>query len=161
MRSTAASKTSFYLLWGMPWKSCRNCFTLLRVNFREIHALRATWPWEVVKRFLKLFPTDWEHTRRNYTIECEFSHMYCRLQQSKPVAMATHSSTLAWRIPWTQEPGRVQSVGSLRVGHDWATSLHFTSPKAKVKKVLSCLLVCQRKLVLECPQETYHNSTLA
>ena len=38
-------------------------------------------------------------------------------------AMATHSSTLAWRIPWTQEPGRVQSVGSLRVWHDWATSL--------------------------------------
>ena len=37
--------------------------------------------------------------------------------------MATHSSTLVWRIPWTQEPGRVQSVGSLRVGHDWATSL--------------------------------------
>ena len=37
--------------------------------------------------------------------------------------MAPPSSTLAWRIPWTQEPGRVQSVGSLRVGHDWATSL--------------------------------------
>ena len=33
-------------------------------------------------------------------------------------AMAPHSSTLAWRIPWTQEPGRLQSVGSLRVGHD-------------------------------------------
>ena len=31
--------------------------------------------------------------------------------------VAIHSSTLAWRIPWTQEPGRVQSVGSLRVGH--------------------------------------------
>jgi len=38
-------------------------------------------------------------------------------------AMATHSSTLAWRIPWTQEPGGLQSVGSLRVGHDWATSI--------------------------------------
>ena len=37
--------------------------------------------------------------------------------------MATHSSTLAWRIPWTQEPGRVSSVGLLRVGHDGATSL--------------------------------------
>ena len=33
-------------------------------------------------------------------------------------AMATHSSTLAWRIPWTEEPGRLQSMGSLRVGHD-------------------------------------------
>ena len=37
--------------------------------------------------------------------------------------MATHSSTLAWKIPWTEEPGRLQSMGSLRVGHDWGTSL--------------------------------------
>ena len=40
--------------------------------------------------------------------------------------MATHSSTLAWRIPWTEKPGRLQSTGSQRVGHDWATSLHLT-----------------------------------
>ena len=32
--------------------------------------------------------------------------------------MATHSSILAWRIPWTEEPGRLQSTGSQRVGHD-------------------------------------------
>ena len=38
-------------------------------------------------------------------------------------AMAPHSSTLAWKIPWTEEPGRLQSMGSLRVGHDWTTSL--------------------------------------
>ena len=37
--------------------------------------------------------------------------------------MATHSSTLAWKIPWTEGPGRLQSMGSLGVGHDWATSL--------------------------------------
>ena len=35
----------------------------------------------------------------------------------------THSSTLAWKIPWTEEPGGLQSMGSLRIGHDWATSL--------------------------------------
>ena len=39
--------------------------------------------------------------------------------------MATHSSTLAWEIPWMEEPGRLQSMGSLRVGQDWATSLSF------------------------------------
>ena len=33
-------------------------------------------------------------------------------------AMATHSSTLAWKIPWTKEPGGLQSMGSLRVGHN-------------------------------------------
>ena len=38
-------------------------------------------------------------------------------------AMAPHSSTLAWKIPWTEEPARLQSMGSLRVGHDCATSL--------------------------------------
>ena len=37
--------------------------------------------------------------------------------------MATHSSTLGWKIPWMEEPGRLQPMGSLRVGHDWATSL--------------------------------------
>ena len=37
--------------------------------------------------------------------------------------MAPHSSALAWRIPWTEEPGRLQSMGSRRVGHDQATSL--------------------------------------
>ena len=33
-------------------------------------------------------------------------------------AMAPHSSTLAWKIPWTEEPGKLESMGSLRVGHD-------------------------------------------
>ena len=37
--------------------------------------------------------------------------------------MAPHSSTLAWKIPWTEEPGRLQSMGSLGVGHDRETSL--------------------------------------
>ena len=40
-------------------------------------------------------------------------------------AMAPHSSTLAWKIPWTEEPGRLQSMGSRRVRHNWATSLSF------------------------------------
>ena len=37
--------------------------------------------------------------------------------------MKTHSSTLAWKIPWTEEPGRLQSMGSLGVRHEWVTSL--------------------------------------
>ena len=39
--------------------------------------------------------------------------------------MATHCSTLAWKIPWTEEPGSLQSMGSQRVRHDLATSLSF------------------------------------
>ena len=44
-------------------------------------------------------------------------------QETTEKAMAPHSSTLAWKIPWMEEPGGLQSMGSLRVGHDWATSL--------------------------------------
>ena len=39
------------------------------------------------------------------------------------LTMAPHYSTPAWKIPWMEEPGRLQSLGSLRVGHDWAASL--------------------------------------
>ena len=46
------------------------------------------------------------------------------LGQEEPLekGMAPHSSTLAWRIPWTEEPGRLQPMGSQRVGHDWVTN---------------------------------------
>ena len=47
--------------------------------------------------------------------------LYYRVIMEK--AMAPYSSTLAWKIPWTEEPGRLQSMGSLLVRHDWATSL--------------------------------------
>ena len=40
-------------------------------------------------------------------------------------SMATHSSILAWRITWTEEPGRLQSMGLLRVGHDFTFTFHF------------------------------------
>ena len=49
-------------------------------------------------------------------------NFYC-LKHPVEKAMAPHSSTLAWKIPWTEEPGRLQSMGSLRIGHDWETSL--------------------------------------
>ena len=41
--------------------------------------------------------------------------------------MAPHSSTLAWRIPLTDEPGRLQAMGSLRVGHDFTITFHFNA----------------------------------
>ena len=46
---------------------------------------------------------------------------------------ATHSSIHAWKIPWTEEPGGLQSMWSQRVGHDWATSV--------------CVCVCVYKLL--------------
>ena len=47
----------------------------------------------------------------------------CLIYHIEAKAMVPHSSTLAWKIPWTEEPGRLQSMGLLGVGHDWATSL--------------------------------------
>ena len=61
----------------------------------------------LVAQTVKLLPTMWEtwvrFLVRKYLLEKE---------------MATHSSTLAWKIPWTEEPGRLQSMGSQRVRHD-------------------------------------------
>ena len=51
--------------------------------------------------------------------------------------MATHSTIPAWRIPGTEELGRLQSMVSQRVGHDWATSLHFLSPGEQVKRQMT------------------------
>ena len=48
--------------------------------------------------------------------------------------MAPHSSTLAWKIPWAEEPGRLQSMGSQRVLHDWATSLSLFTFMHRIRK---------------------------
>ena len=45
--------------------------------------------------------------------------------------MATYSSTLAWKIPWMEEPGRLQSMGLQRIGHDWATSISMCTLKSE------------------------------
>ena len=50
--------------------------------------------------------------------------------------MAIHSTTIAWKIPWTEEPGRLQSMGSQRVRYDWATSFTLISQKTWKKKTL-------------------------
>ena len=59
--------------------------------------------------------------------------------------MATHSSILVWKIPWTEEPGRLQSVGWQRVRHDWSNLAHtciHLSMGMKVKVAQSCLTLC-------------------
>ena len=66
-----------------------------------------------------LHPPKWcltRHGRGTY----QYTRVYSLTMEK---AMAPHASTLAWKIPWMEEPGGLQSMGSLRVGHDWATSL--------------------------------------
>ena len=55
---------------------------------------------------------------------------------------ATHSSILAWKVPWTEEPGRLQSAGLQRVRHDWANSLSFFLPIPNNCDVLGPRSVC-------------------
>ena len=66
----------------------------------------------LVAEMVKCLPATWETPVRS-------------LGWEDPLVkeMATNSSTLAWKIPWTEEPGMLQSMGSQRVGHDWGTSL--------------------------------------
>ena len=54
----------------------------------------------------------------NSTIEITMEYTTVKYINGTEKAMAPHSSTLAWKIPWTEEPGRLQSMGSLRVGRD-------------------------------------------
>ena len=67
------------------------------------------------------------YLRSQYQDDCEYSwfnHVFDRDSRANPEkAKAIHSGTLAWKIPRTEEPSRLQSMGSLRVGHDWMTSL--------------------------------------
>ena len=57
-------------------------------------------------------------------LEKNFKHLSAFAMLLEKV-MATYSSTLAWKIPWMEEPGRLQSLGSRRVGHDFTSTFHF------------------------------------
>ena len=79
---------------------------------------RGTW-WATVRGVAK--SCTW---LSDYTIITTMANSpYCTVKPNTEKAMAPHSSTFAWKIPWTEEPGRLQSMESLRVGHDWTTSL--------------------------------------
>ena len=55
---------------------------------------------------------------KEFACQCRRYDLTCGLGGSLEKEMATHTSTLAWEIPWTKEPGRLQSMGPQGVGHD-------------------------------------------
>ena len=63
--------------------------------------------------------TEWSKSER----EKQIFHINAHVWNLEEKPMAPHSSTLAWKISWTEEPGGLQSMGSRRVGQDWVTSL--------------------------------------
>ena len=63
--------------------------------------------------------SPWSHKESDMTEHTQHTHTQIhRLVYIWEKAMAPHSSTVAWKIPWMEEPGRLQSMGSLRVGHN-------------------------------------------
>ena len=84
----------------------------------------------LVAQMVKCLPTMWE-------IQVQSLGWEDPLEKE----MATHSSTLAWKIPWVEEHGRLQSMGSQSVRHDWATSLSFFLLMAESKEELKSLLM--------------------
>ena len=79
--------------------------------------------WSAVSVYLQLMYHSWVSFRKTETTLAILSRKGFKKCKGLEKAMAPHSSTLAWKIPWTEEPGRLQSMGSPRVGPDWATSL--------------------------------------
>ena len=64
--------------------------------------------------------SPWDHNKVGHDLATkQQQRVYYRVvSKGAKKAMAPQSSTLAWKVPWTEEPGRLQSMGSLRVGHD-------------------------------------------
>ena len=89
----------WWLLWALSYKGGNKGLAWLN---------RASLVAQMVKRLPAMWETWVQSLGREDLLEKE---------------MAIHSSTLAWKIPWTEEPDRLQSMGSQRVRHDWATSL--------------------------------------
>ena len=90
----------------------QDIYKWLIIRDEFLREIKGPQPASLVAQMLKHLPAMWETQVRS-------------LSWDNPLEkeMATHSSILAWKIPWTKKPGRVQSVRSQRVGHDWATSL--------------------------------------
>ena len=96
-------------IWGpeLPAGYLRWFYLVQFSHFYIIMSLcRASLVAQTVKRLFEMWETRIQSLGQKDTLEKE---------------MATHSSSLAWKIPWTKEPGRLQFMGSQRVGHNWAT----------------------------------------
>ena len=91
-------------------------------TFLILTYLLCVWPWTqlIYQDCVKpTFLSSWFY----FLIHLFFLNFILEYSWFTEKAMAPHSSTLAWKIPWMEEPGRLQSMGSLGVRHDWATSL--------------------------------------
>ena len=93
------------------------------------------WKWSESESRSVVFNSLWPHgladlssPRNQAGVSCIAGRFFTNWAIKETLkAMAPHSSTLSWKIPRMEEPGRLQSMGSLRVGHDWATWLSLST----------------------------------
>ena len=94
------------------------------ISFSRESSCSGSEPWSTVLQAVSCtaggFFTDWAIRDLPITLVHSFNRLLCSMSEK---AITTHSSTLAWKIPWMEEPGGLQSMGSPRVGQDWTTSL--------------------------------------
>ena len=92
---------------------------LLLSHFSRIQLLAT--PWTVAHQAAPSMAfsrqENWSGVPLTFPISCLYGFYFASALEK---VMSPHSSILAWKIPWTKEPGRLQSMGSLRVGYDWA-----------------------------------------
>ena len=115
------------ILWRRKWQSTP---VFLPGKFHEQRSLAGYIVHRVPKRqtLLSTHRTSSQHLRQKVhsvwpLLNNNHSHFHAMCSRFAEKAMAPHSSTLDWKIPWMEEPCRLQSMGLLRVQHDWATSL--------------------------------------
>ena len=82
-------------------------------------------------QFLDLWASLVAQTVKNLPVMQKTRVQFLGCENPLGKEMATYSSILAWKTPWTEEPGRLQSMGSQKVGHNWATKTHFLICKSK------------------------------
>ena len=97
--------------------------TLFSWASKPLQMVRWLQPWNY--KTLAPWKKSYDQTRQHIKSRDVTLLTKVHLVKATEKAVAPHSSTLAWKIPWTEEPGRLQSMGSLTVRHDWATSLWF------------------------------------
>ena len=134
--------TSYNISRGQKfwYVNSESCHQIIKVQFSRQHSmfLIPSWKEQIYMEFEKMVQMNlltkqkYNHRYRKQTYSYQGGqwgeklgdwdwHVLYTLLSEK--ALAPHSSILAWKIPWTEGPGGLQSMGSLGVGHDWATSL--------------------------------------
>ena len=116
-------KTKIFLkqtLWFQSWKILESLNEFIVKESKSVDSQRAGWGQDEI---IKGHRVNIGATDVLFRMVTMVSWIYMYLIQIPEKAMAPHSSTLAWKIPWAEEPGGLQSLGSLRIGHNWATSL--------------------------------------